>query len=165
MGQNSRIEKIKKICTLLMLVSFFLPVAKSCSEINIPNTAEGKPLISWHTKNPLPHTGRDIYVPETPVAKDLAIVSLVFFWPVPFFFLGGARKHIILYPRIIGELALGLLAAQLYIFPVVFIGEALIGAYIYFSATAIYLCTTLFEFGQTIKAHLQHQTRHPHDSG
>jgi hypothetical protein len=152
--KSQRISAIKRACFLLLLISFFLPMAKSCSKVEIPNTT-GKPFFNWVNETPETKYIRDILPLDTPLSDQLIFLILVFFWPVPFIFLPPLRRKHFLYLRMAGELFFGTLGAYLYILPAVFLGEFMIGGYLYLSVTGIYLGTTLVELWQTILLHFK----------
>jgi hypothetical protein len=167
MEQNSRIVTIKKICTFLMLVSFFLPMAKGCSEVKIPNTTDN-PFINWTTENPETYYIQDIYFPDGIQKDAVALLALIFFWPLPFLFLTQLRKRLTLYLRLGGELLFATLGGYLYLLSLVFLGDIMIGGIVYLSAAATYLGTILVELGQTIKSQLRQRARqqdHQQDMG
>ena len=129
-------------------------MAKSCSKIEIPNNAS-EPLISWVDETPETKYVWDALSSDTPLSDRLVFLALVFFWPLPFLFLTSLGRKLFLYLRMAGELVFGILAAYLYILPTVFLGEMMIGGYVYLSATGIYLITTLVELYQITLAHLK----------
>ena len=129
-------------------------MAKSCSKVEIPNTAS-KPFFNWVDEAPETKYVWDIIPLDTPLSDQLIFLILVFFWPFPFIFLPPLRRKLFLYLKMAGELFFGTLGAYLYILPAVFLGEFMMGGYVYLSVTGIYLVTTLVELWQTIVLHIK----------
>lgn len=142
---------IKKTCTILLLISFFLPMARSCSEFQLPQQDVHKSDESsvWFTyKNETPKTYYPWnFISGNNVSEDESFFFLIFcyLWPIPFlWFHKKARKKVTTFLVLSVELFLCLLASYLILLPGLFGGLAY-GAYISLTSISIYFLTSASE--------------------
>lgn len=146
---------IRAICAVLLIVSFFLPVARGCSKIQFPQQVEngtgdnGEKAKSWidlEVKDP-----QVVYAYEAMLADNLTtadsflLMFFGYFWPIPMLlFHILTRKKWKKYILTVAELILCLITSQLIIILAVFSGKLLIGWYLGMAAASVYFCVTAY---------------------
>ena len=157
MLRNNTFYSIKKICTILLLVSFFLPMARSCSEFQIPpkSDIESSEIAPWFVyKKDKPETyypwdiisGNNLTEGET-----FSLLILCYLWPIPFLWL--QKKTRLTLTNLITlslELLLCLVASYLILIMGLF-GGLLYGGYISLTILGIYFFTSASETIYKIK--------------
>jgi hypothetical protein len=154
MRNKSSIIVLKRIATFFLLVSFFLPMSKSCSKADIPNTTS-KPLFVLVDETPETVYAWDVISSSFSKLEQILYLALIFLWPVPFLVFSRQRKKILLYLRIGVELFTGVIASHFYVILNIFSGNFMVGGYLYFLATILYMGTTLVELLQNIMSHIR----------
>ena len=151
---------IKRICAFLLLISFFLPIAKGCSKYEFPRQKENieqeakKPWISIEVKEPKIKYAYDlIALDTTPLSSDLLFLFFCFFWPIPVLFLSRiAKKNLIKYLLACSELCFCIVTVYLIIIFVAFEEKLMYGGYLAIISASIYFFASAFELFKGIRA-------------
>lgn len=141
------LSRTKKICALLLILSFFLPMSRGCSKLTFPissNNGKGeatKPWIEAKIDNP------ETYYPWEIVFNNegfFVLFLLSYFWPLPFLWLlERIQSRVKKFLLIIMELVVATLAWTLIYTIAGFSGIILYGGYISLSAIGIYFLSSL----------------------
>ena len=157
MLRNNTFYSIKKICTFLLLASFFLPMARSCSEFQIPPKSDSisSEIAPWFVyKNNKAETyypwdiisGNNLTQDET-----FTLLILCYLWPLPFlWFQKKIRSTLSNFITLSLELLICSVASYLILIMGLF-GGLLYGGYISLTILGIYFFTSLSEIIYEIK--------------
>jgi len=143
----------KRICAFLLLVSFFLPIARGCSKYEIPRQEDNieqeakEPLFSMEAKDPKKKYAYDlIALDTTPLSTDLLFLFFGYLWPIPFLFLDRiAKKNFTIYLLACSELCLCIGTIYLIIIFAEFEQKLMSGGYLAITSVSIYFFVSVFE--------------------
>ena len=146
------IINMKKICAVLLLISFFLPFSRGCSDIEIPYQEDSvklknkKPLLSMEVKKPKNKYVYDIIaLPETSTLTAVVIL-FCYLWPIPILLFHRflRKKKIIKYLMTSFELVF-CIGTFYFVIMMAMFDKLLIGGYLAISSSVGYFCSTAFE--------------------
>jgi len=160
---NQKTIIIKRVCALLLLISFFLPLARGCSKIEGPYQKDGvtqekkKPFFSIEVKEPKTKYAYDIMaLEEVTTSSALLFLFFGYLWPIPVLLLHQfTRKKIFKYVLACSELCFCVLTVYLILISVVFEGEMLAGGYLAITSGIVYFCTAAFELFKGIHTYFK----------
>ncbi len=154
--------RVKKICILVLLLSFFLPLARSCSRIEIHDKIQGF-HISWTAKtvkNSELNYIWDVYSFDAMTGWDVFCLMVAYAWPLPFVLSTRSKKPSLSYLKSSFECLIASIGIYFFITPLSFLGELLVGSYIYLLAAGAYITAVLLQVWCRIKEQLlQRKTR------
>ena len=146
--------KIKAICSILLIISFFLPVARGCSGIEVPYSADHKdsdgmekrPWFILENKH-----AQTVYAYDTAFGAGMDISGSFMFlffgylWPLPFLLFNIlVTKRSILNVIIVAELILCAISVYVVTISALFSSKLLSGWYMATIACFIYFCTSAY---------------------
>jgi len=155
MERSSNIPLLKRICFAMLFLSIFLPMAQSCSTMDLfVQKDTGDPAVSIKRDAPKTSYAWDIWLSDYETAREMGyLVPLVFLWPLPFVLTRRPGKRYQQYLKCVVELFATFLGASLFTLSLVFEDKLLIGAYVYFLAAGCYFLLVLYELGLMIRRH------------
>ena len=158
---DATLFRVKKICTLVLLLSFFLPLARSCSEIEIHDKIQGF-HISWTAKTAKSSEINyiwDVYSFDAMTGWDALCLFIAYAWPLPFLLSTRSNTLSWVYLKSSFECITAVIGTYFFISPLSFLGELLVGSYTYLLAAGAYITAVLFQVWGITKEQLQ-QRRH-----
>jgi len=150
---------IKSACAALLLISFFLPIARGCPGIEFSTSdeyaelGEKKPLFNvGRTEAPAKYAYDYVRAEETTASSALLFLFFGFLWPLPMLLAHRhARRRLLKYPLLLAELCLCLGTWFAIATLTMFEGALLVGGYLALGSGAVYFFVTLFALGQEIR--------------
>ncbi len=160
---NQKTIIIKRVCAALLLISFFLPLARGCSKIEIPyhqgsvKQETKKPLFSMDVKEPKTKYAYDlIALEEMPISSALLFLFFGYLWTLPILLLHQfTKKAVVKYVLAGFELCLCVFTVYLILISVAFEGELLSGAYLAITSVSAYFGASAFELFKGIRAYFK----------
>lgn len=151
---------LKKKCFALLFLSFFLPMAESCSTSKLFAKKESyKPEVSAPRENLRTHYAWEVIVSDNASAKEIVFLAVIpFLWPLPFLLTRRPGKRYQMYLKSGGELCTAIIGTYLYTIHLMFHGRLLIGAYVYLLAAGVYFFLILYELGMIVRKQFGRRT-------
>lgn len=160
MKQSTKMN-IKVFCALLLLVSFFLPLARGCSQLELPGGAEkSKPWITLEIKSPKTVYAYEVIFDDAMSGWDsFFFLFFGYLWPVPIILFNMfLKKKWILNIVMITEILLCLSSAYLITMLTLFSSKLLVGWYTAITACLIYFCLSAYGIVRNVIDHYRQKS-------
>lgn len=155
---------IKRICTVLLLISFFLPLSRGCSQTE---TSFQKGSLEQEEKKAMfsveAYKGKKKYAYDVIGSPDTDTVTAVvvlfcYFWPIPLLLrLHFTKKKLIKHLISSAELVF-CMGTFYFVMMMCMFDELLMGAYLAISSSVVYFCSTVFDLTKEIFHYFKSRT-------
>lgn len=147
---------IKKLCLVLIVCSFFLPIAKGCSHVEVPHQSTPSkttqetgeivtPWITFENREPKTRYAWDIIEIVDSEHNPLFIIGFCYLWPLVFLIARRPRNKIWSSLYYCSEIACAVSGMYFIAIVVTFTGAIDLGGYLYLLSALMFLIITLSE--------------------
>ena len=150
METSVNIIRIKRICAVLLLISFLLPFSRGCSQTEMPFQKdhvkeEKKQLLNTEEDKGKTRYAYDIIRSPEISTDTAAVVIFCYVWPIPVLFCRRFTKRKFV-GRLLSGAELAFCVGTFYFLNMMgMFDKLLIGAYLALSSSVVYFCSTAFD--------------------